>query len=201
MALLFHLVSETILDQPRESPDGSGRLASSSREHCFDITLSIGRIPSLWACLCRGYGSHISSFMLTPQPCDFQVLLNCLDSRFSAGSQEKGWTGCPPPAVPRGCVCSWAVSSGWEEAVRGLRPPHRPSIFFSILFCYKRHGLGCKICEHFALNTSLRPAHCGSSIAFMRLSQSKFQGKSQGFERLIACPFSKDSNLARLGWA
>ena len=120
---------------------------------------------------------------VTPQPADFRVLCKCPASRCSAESHGRA-DGVPSARCPvqRVC-CAW---------LGGLCPPHRFSVrLFSILFCCKRHRLGCKICQQFALKTPLSPAYCGSSVTFLRLCQSKFQeeNQAQGFERLTACSF------------
>lgn len=147
----------------------------------MSLCVSVG----LPACrhICPGLRIPHPITCVTPQPGDFRVLCKCPASRCSTESQGKSRWGAQHPC-PMRLVCS-----GW---LGGLRPPHRRSVLlFSILFCYRHHRLGHKICQQFALKTSLRPAHCGSSIAFMRLCQSKFheENQAQGFERLTVCSF------------
>ena len=145
--LLFHVISEALVDHPLEVPMVQGVLLPPvGSTALMALCVSVG----LPACrhICPGLRTPHPIICVTPQPGDFRVLCKCPASRCSAESQGRA-DGVPSAHCPVRHVCS-----AW---LGGLRPPHKLSVhLFSILFCYKNHRLGCKICQQFALKTPLR---------------------------------------------
>ena len=103
------------------SPDASGRLAPSCREHCSDVTLVSVGLP---ACrhICPGLRIPHPITCVTPQPGDFRVLCKCPASRCSA--ESRGRAGGVPSARVLCGLSALGVSEGFVH-------PTDPAFFSS----------------------------------------------------------------------